>query len=131
MQRLSGLAVVIVTALALAVAPAFAGKPGSGGGGGGSSTTGTVTVNPSPAAAYSRVTVSGCGFSAAPAILRIVSPSGSAVSYNVGMWADGCLDGAGFATGGPGTYTVQILQVSGIKRSTTTTLKASATLSVV
>ena len=130
MTRLAGLAVVIAAALALAAGPALAAKPGTGGGGGTSSTTASVTVSPSPAPAYSRVSVSGCGFAAVPAVLRIVYPSGSTASYNVGVWANGCLDGAGFTTAGAGTYTVQILQTSGTKRNATTTVKASATLSV-
>jgi hypothetical protein len=130
MTRFAGLAVALAAVLSLAVTPALASKPN--GGGGGTPTSATLTATPNPASAWgSVVSLAGCGYAAAPAVLRVVHPSGSTESYNVAVYSNGCLTATGFRTAEPGTYTVQILQTSGTKRGTTTSIKASTTVSVV
>jgi hypothetical protein len=131
MSRIVNIAVAgaATAALALAASPALAAH-GGGGGGGGGGTTAQVVATPSPAAANGAlVSVSGCGYKLAPAILRVVRPSGTD-SYNVAVWSTGCLDAASFLTAEPGTYSVQVYQTFGTKRSTSTVLEASTTVRV-
>jgi hypothetical protein len=130
MSRIASLALIVAALLGFAVAPAFASKShGGGGGGGGSGTTAQITASPNPAAPNTFVSVTGCGFTFAPAILRVIHPLGTD-SYNVAMWSSGCLDSTGFYTAETGTYTVEILQTFGKKHNKTTVLEASTTVTV-
>jgi hypothetical protein len=123
MRRIVLFAVFASLAATLAVAPALAGKGGNKGGGGGNGGGGTlnasVTATPNPATVGQVVSVSGCGFAFAPVVLSVVHPDGSVENWNVGMWATGCMDGAGFIPRSSGTYTVNIRQGSAVVATTT------------
>lgn len=121
MRRIVLFAVFASIAATLTVAPALAGKGGNkggGGSGGGGTLNASVTATPNPATVGQVVSVSGCGFAFAPVVLSVVHPDGSVENWNVGMWANGCMDGAGFIPRSAGTYTVNILQGSGIAATT-------------
>jgi hypothetical protein len=91
-----------------------------------------VTASPNPAAAWgAKVDLTGCGFIPGVAAKVVVTHStGASESFYVSMWGTGCMDTAYFLTSEPGTYTIQVFQTSGGKRSVTTTLQASTSLVV-
>jgi hypothetical protein len=106
MNKTGYIAAAVVLAASLAFSgPALAGKGNRGGG-----TNTTITLTPSPGSVGQVVWVSGCGFNFAPVVLQVVDPSGKVQNYNVAMWANGCMDKAGFMPTESGQYTVNILQ---------------------
>ena len=131
MTRILTLVGLVCAVATLAATPALAGKPS--GGSGGTTGTASVSASPNPAAAWgAHVDLSGCGYVPSVAAKVVVNHSaGSSQTFYVSMWGTGCMDTAYFLTAEPGTYTIQVLQTTGSKRNTTTTLMASTTLTVV
>jgi hypothetical protein len=91
-----------------------------------------VSASPNPAAAWgARVDLAGCGFTPSVAAQVVINHSaGPSQTFYVSMWGTGCMDTAYFLTSEPGTYTIQVYQSTGSRRSTTTKLMASTTLLV-
>jgi len=88
-----------------------------------------VSPNPAPSGG-ARVDITGCGYGFTTAQVEIVHSAGYTEGSYVLMWSSGCMDGAYFLTREPGTYTINVYQLSGTKRTATNVLMASTTLTV-
>ncbi len=89
----------------------------------------TLTLTPRPAPVGDRVLSSGSGYEFVAADLHIIGPNYDR-TYNVGVRADGTLDGGGFIPPNPGSYSVDVLQNLSKAKNKPPTVTATATVEV-